>query len=154
VGLTQKKLAEIIGVSQDTITNYTKDTIPRADILYKISTICGVSMEWLLTGKRNERLKEQDNIEGAKKGLRLASFVFNIMILYLIHVLDECKSCKECLNSNSPISYLLRMSDAELAKLLDEDISELKREGFLPTSSCAGIQPACLSDYQSVCPYP
>lgn len=50
VGLTQRAACKKIGISEQAMTNYMKDQIPKAAILHKIARITGRSMEWLLTG--------------------------------------------------------------------------------------------------------
>lgn len=49
-GYTQAKATEELGLSRNAITNYVGGRIPDATILYKLSNLLGVSMEWLLTG--------------------------------------------------------------------------------------------------------
>lgn len=44
---------EELGLSPNAITNYIKGRIPKAQILYQLSLICDVSMEYLLTGKNS-----------------------------------------------------------------------------------------------------
>jgi SOS-response transcriptional repressor LexA/DNA-binding XRE family transcriptional regulator len=58
---TQKELADLLHVNQDTMTNYVKGTIPRADVLYRLSQYLGVSMDWLLTGSEGEQVLKQEN---------------------------------------------------------------------------------------------
>lgn len=48
---TQKQLSEKLRINQDTMTNYVKGTIPRADILYNICEHINVSVNYLLTGE-------------------------------------------------------------------------------------------------------
>ncbi len=50
-GTTQKDLAEKIGISKTSISNYANGRIPEVPILYEITDFLGVTMEWLLTGK-------------------------------------------------------------------------------------------------------
>ncbi len=50
--LTQKHIAETLGITPQAFTNYiSKNRIPETMILYQISRLCSVSMEWLLTGE-------------------------------------------------------------------------------------------------------
>lgn len=49
--ITQKDLAQHIGVSKTSINNYVNGRIPDVTILYLLSSYLGISMEWLLTGK-------------------------------------------------------------------------------------------------------
>jgi transcriptional regulator with XRE-family HTH domain len=51
--LTQAKLAESIGVGASAVAQWElpKGTAPTAEHLERIATICGVSFEWLATGR-------------------------------------------------------------------------------------------------------
>jgi len=61
--ITQKELAEKIGVSKTSINNYVNGRIPDVAILYSLSSFLGVTIEWLLTGKE---LKETPKMDGIK----------------------------------------------------------------------------------------
>nr|WP_213951554.1 helix-turn-helix transcriptional regulator [Tepidanaerobacter syntrophicus] len=51
-GYTQKELSEILGVNQDTITNYVQErSFPKADMLLNICQLLDVSADWLLKGR-------------------------------------------------------------------------------------------------------
>lgn len=50
-GYTQARATEELKLSKNAIGNYVKGRIPEAKILYQLAHICGVSMEYLLTGK-------------------------------------------------------------------------------------------------------
>lgn len=50
-GITQKELAEKIGVAKTSVNNYVGGRIPDAIILYKICKCLNITMEWLLDGK-------------------------------------------------------------------------------------------------------
>jgi transcriptional regulator with XRE-family HTH domain len=52
--INQKDLAEKINVSKTSINNYANGRVPEAQILYKISKICGTTMEYLLCGEVND----------------------------------------------------------------------------------------------------
>jgi transcriptional regulator with XRE-family HTH domain len=50
-GFTQKRLAELLGISQDTMTNYVKGaTQPKGETLVKLASLLNVDPEWLVTG--------------------------------------------------------------------------------------------------------
>ncbi|MBR5401215.1 MAG: helix-turn-helix transcriptional regulator [Treponema sp.] len=55
-GITQKKLAEDLGLRRPTLSDWKKNgAIPAGDICIKIADYLGVSVEWLITGKvKNE----------------------------------------------------------------------------------------------------
>lgn len=52
--ITQKYIAEELDISTTAMTNYIKGRIPDATILYNISKLLGVSMEWLLVGNDDD----------------------------------------------------------------------------------------------------
>lgn len=61
-GYTQVKVTEELELSKNAITNYVKGRIPDATILYRLSRLLGVSMEWLLTGINFENTKKNIDI--------------------------------------------------------------------------------------------
>jgi len=62
--LTPLKDLESVGISQQAISNWkSRNSIPKADDLYKIAQKLDVSMEWLLTGHdRINDLTEQEQV--------------------------------------------------------------------------------------------
>lgn len=60
-GYTQARATEELKLSKNAMTNYVKGRIPDATILYNLSNLLGLSMEWLLTGKET---KQQENNDG------------------------------------------------------------------------------------------
>ncbi len=72
-GYNQNQLAELIGVSNVSISRYmTTGRIPRTEELYKIAQLLEVSMEQLLTGRKDEDSAWQSRALAAEK--RLAAF--------------------------------------------------------------------------------
>lgn len=61
-------LAEKVGISQQSFTDWKRrNTVPTADVAYKIAQYFGVSMEWLLTGtERNAPEIPNDVLELAR----------------------------------------------------------------------------------------
>jgi len=58
-GSTQKEFAQILGVSQGTVNKYENGVIfPGEDVLKKIATHGGVTIEWLLHGDKSEHAPE------------------------------------------------------------------------------------------------
>ena len=54
-GITQKKLAEDLGLRRPTLSDWKRNgAIPAGDICIKIADYLGVSVEWLITGKEKE----------------------------------------------------------------------------------------------------
>lgn len=55
-GYTQIKATQELDLSQNSLSNYiSKNRIPETKILYKISLLLGVSMEWLLSGNPDQK---------------------------------------------------------------------------------------------------
>ena len=51
-GRTQKDVAKLVGIAENTLVNYIKGKrIPDAETVAKIGGLCGVSLDWLITGK-------------------------------------------------------------------------------------------------------
>jgi transcriptional regulator with XRE-family HTH domain len=55
--LTQKDLADTLGISQPAISLYLKGRVPPADVLFRIASLGETSVEWLLHG--DEKKSEQ-----------------------------------------------------------------------------------------------
>jgi len=53
--MTKAQLAELVGVSPTAIGNYCNGRIPKADELYRICKVFGISMETMLTGELGPR---------------------------------------------------------------------------------------------------
>lgn len=51
---SQKEIAASAGVGESAMVNYKKGRIPRAEELFRLSKVLGVSMEWLLIGKEDQ----------------------------------------------------------------------------------------------------
>lgn len=58
--ITNTKLTELAGVSKNNIGNYKNGQIPNASILYKLSQLLGVSMEYLIAGKEATNLTPEE----------------------------------------------------------------------------------------------
>ncbi len=72
-GKSQEEFADIIGVSQGTLSKYEKGMMPPADILYRIAKIGNSSVERLLTGNEPESilLKDKDERECVERLLKI-----------------------------------------------------------------------------------
>lgn len=57
--LTQKAVAEKLGITPQAMNNYVNGRIPETTILFGIAKLCSVSMEWLLTGEGDAPNKEK-----------------------------------------------------------------------------------------------
>ncbi len=51
-GLTQRELADALGISQPAVSQYLRGRMPQADVLYRLAKLGNCSMEWLLTGEQ------------------------------------------------------------------------------------------------------
>ncbi len=55
LNMTQKQLAEQLGITQPAISKYLQGRIPPADVLINIAQLSRVSIEWILTGSAVSR---------------------------------------------------------------------------------------------------
>lgn len=57
IGMSSKELSNITGISQGSISNYLKEnsSIPAADVAVKIANALGVSVEYLVLGKKTAK---------------------------------------------------------------------------------------------------
>ena len=58
--ITYTEVTKLAGISKNNIGNYKNGQIPNATILYKLSQIFGISMEYLLIGKDAENLTQDE----------------------------------------------------------------------------------------------
>lgn len=58
-GLTQRELADKVGIAQTAISQLESGKTQRSTYLYQISEACGVSVAWLLTGSGSMAISEQ-----------------------------------------------------------------------------------------------
>lgn len=58
--ISNNYITEQAGISKNNVGNYKNGQIPNATILYKLSQIFGVTMEYLLTGKESGDLTEEE----------------------------------------------------------------------------------------------
>lgn len=54
-GLSQKEVAQKIGISENSMSSYIRGRSPRIDVLCAIAELCGVSIDWLLTEKEGQK---------------------------------------------------------------------------------------------------
>jgi len=50
-GITQRQLADSLGISQPAVSLYLQGRLPPPDVLLKIARLGNTTMEWLLTGE-------------------------------------------------------------------------------------------------------
>ena len=72
LGVTQKELAHLLGITQPAVSNYLKGRIPPGPVLLKIARIGSVSLEWLLTGDGENKKGVSDNKSSYTVGEQLA----------------------------------------------------------------------------------
>lgn len=61
--LTQKELAEDLGLRRPTLSDWKKNgAVPAADICLRIAEYLGVSVEWLVTGKESSLTSEEKTL--------------------------------------------------------------------------------------------
>ncbi|MCH1981794.1 helix-turn-helix domain-containing protein [Ruminococcus sp. OA3] len=60
-GYTNSQITKELNLSKNAIGNYKNNQIPNASILYKISQILGTTMEYLLTGKNESELTDEES---------------------------------------------------------------------------------------------
>jgi transcriptional regulator with XRE-family HTH domain len=60
-GLTQRELAEALGISQPAVSQYLRGRMPQADVLYRLAKLGNCSMEWLLTGEQPRAQHDEVN---------------------------------------------------------------------------------------------
>ena len=59
-GISNSDLTKTLGLSKNAIGNYKNNQIPNAAILYNLSQILGTTVEYLLSGKSNNQLTEEE----------------------------------------------------------------------------------------------
>jgi transcriptional regulator with XRE-family HTH domain len=65
--LTQKDLADLLGISQPAISLYLKGRLPPADVLFRIADIGETTVDWLLSGdvqKSEYTVREKTSLYG------------------------------------------------------------------------------------------
>jgi transcriptional regulator with XRE-family HTH domain len=63
---TQKQLAELLDLNQDTFSNYVKEVYyPKADTLLGLCKLLDVSIDWLLTGEGTPRQRNGQSLPAA-----------------------------------------------------------------------------------------
>lgn len=63
---SQKQLSEILGINQDTFSNYVKEVYyPKADTLYELGNLLDLSIDWLLTGEGYPRSRNGQKLPPA-----------------------------------------------------------------------------------------
>jgi len=58
LSLTQKQLAEKLGITQPAVSMYLSNRIPPAPILLKLATLSGKTMEWILAGDIESMIRQ------------------------------------------------------------------------------------------------
>ncbi len=97
--VTQKDLAELLGISQPAVSQYLQGRIPPGDVLLKIARLGNTTIEWLLTGEKNGRgafnqIKEPPPAYGTKAVLfdlweKLPSNIQSDLLTLIRHILTH-----------------------------------------------------------------
>lgn len=67
IGITQKKLSEMLGASLSAVQNYESGRLPNGETLIKLSKVLGCPAGWLLTGE-GEGGEQGEGVVVVKKG--------------------------------------------------------------------------------------
>lgn len=62
-GISNKDIAERLGVSKSAVTNYVEGRIPSADMLAKISELTNYSIHWLITGQGSKLVGQKTDAD-------------------------------------------------------------------------------------------
>jgi transcriptional regulator with XRE-family HTH domain len=94
--LTQKDMADTLGISQPAISLYLKGRVPPADVLFRIASLGETTVEWLLSGdeKKSEQLvREKTALYGNQHLLlklweKLPASVQRDMLMLMRHIVE------------------------------------------------------------------
>ena len=83
-GYTQARATEELKLSKNAMTNYVNGRIPDATILYNLSKLLGLSMEYLLTGKETKARQQttDDSIPDSNSFGKLTDDEIKVLTLY------------------------------------------------------------------------
>jgi transcriptional regulator with XRE-family HTH domain len=97
--VTQKELAELLGISQPAISLYLQGRMPPGDVLLQIARLGNSSVEWLLTGTETvappaARIKEPPPAYGPEAVLfdlwkKLSPNIQRDLLSLIRHIADE-----------------------------------------------------------------
>ena len=143
LGLTQKELAEIVGITPKTIQNYEKKkTIPTPALMEEISTALNVSFEEMIDNSELnnkvisaeilEKIENNSKYEFILKDLNITSKIFDIIDLEIRNKTNNLPEnvLNETLGGDLDISYSdkYNLVQAKLQQELDFEIKKIKNE--------------------------
>lgn len=107
LGLSQKDLAERIGVSTNTIQSWERDTFPKGDALILLSEQLKCSIDWLLTGRSGGQISDHENPE--KEDLDYEQG--NMIVLQHIDLIKKFKDRESAKSANNELLNIERMNE-------------------------------------------
>ena len=143
LGLTQKELAEIVGITPKTIQNYEKKkTIPTPALMEEISTALNVSFEEMIDNSELnnkvisaeilEKIENNSKYEFILEDLNITSKIFDIIYLEIRNKTNNLPEnvLNETLGGDLDISYSdkYNLVQAKLQQELDFEIKKIKNE--------------------------
>ena len=143
LGLTQKELAEIVGITPKTIQNYEKKkTIPTPALMEEISTALNVSFEEMIDNSELnnkvisaeilEKIENNSKYEFILEDLNITSKIFDIIDLEIRNKTNNLPEnvLNETLGGDLDISYSdkYNLVQAKLQQGLDFEIKKIKNE--------------------------
>lgn len=143
LGLTQKELAEIVGITPKTIQNYEKKkTIPTPALMEEISIALNVSFEEMIDNSELnnkvisaeilEKIENNSKYEFILEDLNITSKIFDIIDLEIRNKTNNLPEnvLNETLGGDLDISYSdkYNLVQAKLQQELDFEIKKIKNE--------------------------
>jgi transcriptional regulator with XRE-family HTH domain len=127
LGLTQAGLARQLGVIKVSIARYEAGRVPRANLLDRIATLGGVSVEWLLHGGSSSQRLGAESCRG-DRGFRSLSVPMRLQ--HRVSNLPDRYQERFTARVNELKARLLRELD-EYVKLLEAEnrVGRMKRKG-------------------------
>ena len=116
-GLTQKKLGELLDVSDKTISKWEQGSIaPDITILKSLANVLGIGLDELLSGEKKEEINFRDNSDELSTNSNLTRkrivsdifiivFSFLIVILFILNLGEKNKWSMKEINVNCEFSF-------------------------------------------------
>ena len=123
-GLTQKEIAKKVGLSEVSISSYTQGRIPKADVLGQIAELCGVSIEWLLTGEGEQR-RAKGVARAEEKSVGASMVAEDKEDYFIAQISSEDRELLQILYHNPELKGILRRY-ARNKEGLNEALEDLK----------------------------
>jgi SOS-response transcriptional repressor LexA/predicted transcriptional regulator len=78
-GVSNKEIAERLGVSKSAVTNYVEGRIPSAEMLTKISELTNYSIHWLVTGEGSKLVGQKTESDGDQNELERQRYAKDLL---------------------------------------------------------------------------